>query len=76
MSYCIEFGKLLRQYRTNKKYTRETLAELCDISDKCISNIERGVSEPKLSTLIKLCKQCDIDMNLLTNLNVKEDSDI
>lgn len=73
MYYCVEFGRLLRKHREEKKYTRETLAEICDISDRCISNIERGVSEPKLGTLIKLCKQCDIDMRLLADLNIDEE---
>lgn len=46
---------------------------MCNISDRCISNIERDVFEPKLGMLIKLCKQCDIDMRLLTELNIDEE---
>lgn len=76
MCYRNEFGKLLRKHRKDKRYTRETLAELCNISDKCISNIERGVSEPRLGTLIKLCKNCDIDMRLLTELTIEEEVNI
>lgn len=65
MSYCAEFGALVRRYREEKHYSREKLAELCDISDRCISNIERGVSNPKLDTVIKLCRECGIDIGLL-----------
>lgn len=54
-TYCKEFGVLLRTYRENKHYTCEMLAELCNIGVRCINNIERGVSDPKLSTVIKLC---------------------
>ena len=74
MSYCAEFGALVRRYRKDKHYSRETLAELCDVSDRGIGNIERGVSEPKLGTIVKLCKQCGIDIGLLSYLNVDEDS--
>ena len=72
-TYCKQFGIILRHYRENKNYTREALAELCDISDRCISNIERGISEPKLGTLVKLCTSCEIDIGLLSSLVIEEE---
>ena len=39
-------GNKIRTARTNKHLSREDLAELCSISDRSISNIERGLSEP------------------------------
>lgn len=68
MSYHEEFGAMVRSYREKKHYSREKLAEICDISDRCISNIERGVSEPKLGTTINLCNACGIDTGLLKYL--------
>ncbi len=75
-TYCQQFEILLRNYRKNQNYTRETLAELCDISDRCISNIERGVSEPKLGTLLKLCTRCEIDIGLLGSLVIEEEQSL
>ncbi|MDE5742369.1 MAG: helix-turn-helix domain-containing protein [Oscillospiraceae bacterium] len=73
MYYSVElFGLLLRRHRENKRLSREYLAELCDISDRCISNIERGKSDPKLSTVLKLCSKCDIDVGKLSELKVEE----
>ena len=73
MYYSVElFGLLLRRHRENKRLSREYLAELCDISDRCISNIERGKSDPKLSTVLKLCSECDIDVGKLSELKAEE----
>ena len=65
---------LLRTHNENKHYTREMLAELCDISDRCISNIERGISDPKLSTVIKLSFFCGIDIGVLTALAIDKET--
>ncbi len=73
LSYCADFGVLLRKYREDNRYSMEKLAELCDISDRCIGNIERGMSNPKLDTVVKLCKACGIDVGLLSFL--KDDDD-
>ena len=73
LSYRAEFGALVRKHRKNKHYSLERLAELCNVSDRSIGNIERGVSNPKLSTVLKLCRACGIDSGLLTYLNVDED---
>lgn len=63
---CIneKFGLLLRNCREDKKLSREKLAEICDISDRCISNIERGVSEPKITMAAKLFIALEVDTDL------------
>ena len=79
LSYRADFGVLVRSHRENKHYSRETLAELCGISDRCISNIERGISCPKLDTVVDLCKACGIDIGLLNFLkddNVHSDDSV
>jgi len=68
LSYHEEFGAMVRSYREEKHYSREKLAELCGISDRCISNIERGVSDPKFDTVIVICDACGIDTGLLKSL--------
>lgn len=50
-----KFGELLRKHRRNKHLSIERLAELCEVSSRSLSNTERGFSEPKLMTALKLC---------------------
>lgn len=57
-----EMGKKIRVARENKQLTREKLAELCDTSDKCISNIELGHANPRLHTIVKICHILDLDL--------------
>lgn len=64
-------GFLIRLHR-EKKYSREKCAEYCDLSERCISNIERGIADPKFSTVVKLCKTCDIDIKDLYEEYLKE----
>ena len=67
--YCNEnLGLLLRNCREDKKLSREKLAEICDISDRCISNIERGVSDPKITTAAKLFVALEVDTDLLKDI--------
>ena len=61
MCFNEKFGLFMRNCREDKKLSREKLAEICDISDRCISNIERGVSEPKMITAVKLWNALEVD---------------
>ncbi len=68
MCFNEKFGLFLRSCRERKKFSREKLAEICDISDRCISNIERGVSEPKITTAAKLFVALEVDTDLLKDI--------
>ena len=68
MCFNEKFGLILRNCREGKKLSREKLAEICDISDRCISNIERGVSEPKITTAAKLFVALEVDTDLLKDI--------
>ena len=59
------FGRKLRDYRKDNNLSRKQLAERCDISDKCVSRIELGRSDPKLSTVLKLCKSLNLEVGFL-----------
>ncbi len=61
MCYKEEFGMMVRKCRERKKLSREQLAEMCEISERCVSNIERGVAEPKLGTALRICCICGIN---------------
>lgn len=71
-----KFGEYIRANRETLKLTRAKLAEYCNISDKCLGNIELGLSDPKTSTLISICSELDVNLNNLKNFYQKEGSDI
>ena len=62
----VEFGQFIRAERERLNFSREYLAEQCSVSEKCIANIEHGKSDPKLSTVLKLCDKCHINIGELS----------
>ena len=56
------FGQRLRELRTAKKLTQETVAELIDIKPENYSRIENGLSFPKPENIVKLCKVLDVEI--------------
>ena len=67
-----QFGNLIRDGREKKGLSQEQLAERCNVTDKCISNIELGKSDPKLSTAIKICHVLEIDIAILKEITYVE----
>ena len=67
------FGKLIRDSRENKNMSQEQLAEKCNVTDKSISNIELGKSDPKLSTVMRICNVLEIDVNALAEFTFMEE---
>lgn len=49
-----KYGLIIHDKRIACGFTEERLAELCDISDREVQNIESGHSIPKLDTALKL----------------------
>lgn len=50
----VEFGKRVRYVRLNEGLTLEEASELCDLSSKGLENIELGLADPRLSTVLKI----------------------
>lgn len=48
-------GKVIQQYRENKKLSQEVVSGLADIGRTHLSAIERGVRKPTLETFFKVC---------------------
>lgn len=53
---AIEFGRHLREMREGKGLTLEQFAEEAKMNELQIGHIERGASDPKLSTILKLAR--------------------
>ena len=57
-------GKQIKKFRLAKNLTQEQLAELCDISNIHISNIERGSGSISFTTLEKLAEKLDFEVSI------------
>lgn len=55
------FSINLKWYRFKNNYTQERLAELCNLTPKYISSLERGKFSPSLSKLQKIANALNID---------------
>ena len=55
----------LRYYRNKNKMTQEDLAVKSDLTDKYISDLERGIFSPSLEKLDMLAEALNIDTYLL-----------
>jgi transcriptional regulator with XRE-family HTH domain len=60
-----EFGKKIRNLRTSKKLSMQTLANLADIELSQVHRIETGKINPKLITILRLAKALNISVETL-----------
>lgn len=58
-------GKKLREARQKKGYTQHTLAEMADIGDVYMGEIERGLKMPSLNIFIKLIEALDVSADYI-----------
>lgn len=56
------FGKRLREIRTSKMLTQETVAELIGIKPENYSRIENGLSFPKPENIVKLSEVLGVEI--------------
>jgi transcriptional regulator with XRE-family HTH domain len=51
-----QFARNLREARLQSGFSQEELAERCQLHATEISRLERGVREPRLSTIVRLAR--------------------
>lgn len=56
-------GKRVREIRKQKNYTLKDLAEKSGLSISLLSQIERGIVDPTVSTFWKICTSLDIPIH-------------
>ena len=61
--YSISLGNAVKEARTESKLTQEQIADMLDIDSRTISQIERGLGNPKLETLYPLIRILNVDAN-------------
>ncbi len=60
-----DLGKRLKKVRLEKGYTQEILAEKISTTTSYISDIERGVKTPSLSTFIVIINALDVSADYI-----------
>ena len=63
--YSIALGNAVKEARTESKLTQEQIADMLDIDSRTISQIERGLGNPKLETLYPLIRILNVDANAI-----------
>lgn len=63
-------GNIIKQARQKKSLSQCALAEQVGLSEKHVSNIERGLNFPSLDTFFKLCEVLNLSLeNFGVNIN-------
>ena len=65
------FGKILREQRTAAGVSQEQLALSADVDRTFVSQMERGIRQPTLTTLFKLAKALDMQPSTLVSRTEK-----
>jgi len=60
-----EFGKNLQKLREAKGLSTRQFAYEAEISHSSVGRLEAGLSNPTLTTLIKIADALDVDLNVL-----------
>lgn len=56
-------GKVIRNIREQKGLSQERLAELCDVHEKYVSRLERGLHDVTLKFLYKIANGLEVSVN-------------
>lgn len=60
-----QFAKVLQELRHESGLSQEELAEKCNLHDRYISFLERGLRQPTITTIFKLAKALNISPSQL-----------
>lgn len=60
----------VKALRENASLTQEELADMCDVSWRTISNLERGLVIPDLCMLVKISQVFNVSIDEMVNLQV------
>ena len=69
------FSQTVRELRKNLNLTQEQLGELCERHPVFISELERGIKNPSLDSILRLCRGLKIEPGDLMNLAFQPDLD-
>lgn len=68
VKYNDELAKNMRVERAKLKISQLKLAEMAEVSLDTINMIERGLGNPRFSTIVSIAKALNVDLNTLLKL--------
>ena len=73
----ISVGKMIRKYRKKNNLTLLQLAEMIDVSESFVGQIERGQNKPSLKTIINIANALNVSVDdlLYHNLEAQNTND-
>lgn len=66
------FGRVLREQRTSAQLSQEQLALNADVDRTFVSQMERGIRQPTLTTLFKLARALQVQPSTLVSRTEKQ----
>jgi y4mF family transcriptional regulator len=57
-------GDIIRARRKARKIAQEQLADIAGISPRTLRDIEKGIANPQLETLIKICNVLGMEIKV------------
>ncbi|NOG46992.1 MAG: helix-turn-helix transcriptional regulator [Calditrichaeota bacterium] len=63
LTLAVTFGEVLKEERLRNNLSQEALAYASGLERNFISSMERGISQPTITTLFKLAEQLKISPN-------------
>lgn len=57
-------GDILRARRKARKISQEQLADIAGISPRTLRDIEKGIANPELETLMKICHVLGMEIKI------------
>ena len=57
-------GDILQSRRKARKIAQEQLADIAGISPRTLRNIEKGIANPELETLMKICNVLGMEIKI------------
>lgn len=63
----IEFGKRIKELRLERKMTQREVGYILEVDRENIRKYEKGLQEPKLSTVLKFAKAFKVSYDDLLN---------
>ncbi len=68
-----QLGLKVKVLRENASLTQEELSEICDVSWRTISNLERGIVTPDLKVLLAIAQHFCVGLDDLLSITVQPD---
>jgi transcriptional regulator with XRE-family HTH domain len=69
----MDLGETIKIIRKQKGIKQNTFAELCNITQAYLSQIENNLKEPNLSTLRKIAEKLSVPLPILFFLSMNEE---